>query len=345
MATKKEEEEFLKQEAMAKKIFWTIFGFLIAWILLLIVFHFVIAYDPDKGPDWIQYLRWFFAALVGASTYLLWNIAYWYQKIRAEDKNGRANFNKYGLWYASTITRAPILTVVLLWILTNTSIDIGNEVKLTLKAMNAYVLLGIAFILGYYGRVALSQLDIIAKTFFPKAWAMAVQGFDVAAPKILLLKEKFTFATEPVSDVVWSATPSGTMEAGIGTYTAPKEITRIDEKVIIRASLKNEPSVTGFKEVVLKLFKIDGKENIETDEKDVKYTLKSNIVKDEELAKANWTIVSGGGSLNQSTGKEVTFTPPVLDPKEDKKEVTLEAKITHEGERKAQLVITVNKDK
>lgn len=334
MATSKEVQEFEKQEKKAREIFRNILILLIVWLILLVVF--IVIYGIDSDPKWAEYLQWIFASLIGASSYLLWNVAYWHQKIRLDDKKGRADFFKYSLWYASTMVRAPILTIVLMWILTKTKIELGagtDSINLDFTKLNPYIAIGITFILGYYGRVALSQLDIITKTFFPKAWAMAVQGFEVTAPKILLLKEKFTFTTDPPSDVVWSATPVGSMEADTGIYTAPEDSANENKEVIIRASLKNEPSVTGYKKLTLKTLKIDGKDGITPEDLNVKYTLKSNVIADEELAKATWSVSEG--TLSTNTGKEITFTPPKTT---EKKVITLEAKV---GERTEKMEITL----
>ena len=106
------------------------------------------------------------------------------------------------------------------------------------------VKIGIAFILGFYGRVARKQLDIIAQYLFTRAWALAQMGFEIAvsAPDVILLKDTYTFKTDPVMDVVWTSN-MGTMEADTGTYKAPEDVSAHGKDVFIRLNLEASPQL------------------------------------------------------------------------------------------------------
>jgi hypothetical protein len=347
MTTDKEQQEFNEQEELAKRIFFWRCVWLVVFILGLIIFQFKL-WGLDKEADWVKYLTWLFAALVGSSAYLIWNVGFWYQRIRASDKNKRADFKKYKLWYTSTLLRAPVLAVVLLWILTNLKIDLGGTqagnggvdvgVTINFHELPEIVLLGVAFILGYYGRVAQEQLNIITKAIFPRAYAIANTEFAILAPKVLLLKEKYSFKVEPITDVVWT-TDVGTVDADSGAYIAPDDLAKVDQKATIRAALRSEPSVSQCESVLLKLFKISGKTNLKSAESDVIFTLETRV-DDVKLEEAIWDCEAG--TLSVTKGKEVKFTAPLLNANETEKQVKISAKLKHgEKDYEASEVITV----
>ncbi|MBI5842388.1 MAG: hypothetical protein HZB19_20055 [Chloroflexi bacterium] len=299
----------------------------------------------------LEPLKWVFASLIGATIYLLSEIAQYYSKIddKAEGEN-RDDFKGYTFWYISTLIKAPILTVVVMWLLINLKINVGEGEKLGITVdfskFSDVVKIGIAFILGFYGRVTRKQLDIIAKYLFTRAWALAEQGFEVALPPqgIILLKEKYTFKTDPVTDVVWTANV-GTMEADTGTYTAPDDLSNDGKKVIIRAALKNEPSVTGFKEVELKLFKIKGATEVKSGDK-VSLTVETNMtdkVTENELKAIKWEAPDDASiTFSPNPEKTTEFTAPQVEKKDGGKSVKVKATLTHDNKPySAELTITV----
>jgi hypothetical protein len=210
-------------------------------------------------------------------------------------------------------------------------------------------LTGIAFILGFYGRVTRKQLDILAKYLFTRAWALAEQGFYVEGPAVLLIKEEGTYTTSPSSQVLWSATPTGTINADTGVYKTDS-IGDHDKTVYVRATLKTEPSITSYKEVKLKAVKIKGPTEVIAGSP-VSLSLETKLTDkftDKELQNTVWS--SEDSDINKSVvakkGKGIDFTAPPLGPddKEDKKiKVTAKLAAADKTEYSADITITVKK--
>lgn len=273
------------------------------------------AYDP------VDPLTWVLASLIGAALYLMGQIATYYPKIKEKiDPDYQNDFVGSTYWYASTLLRAPVLTVVIMWLLTNLSVNMGGSdsegLSLDFSKFPDIVNLGIAFILGFYGRVARKQLDVIAKYLFTKAWALAELGFDISTPEEILLGETYTFKTEPKMDVVWSANP-GSIGADSGVYTAPSKFEGGAEQAVVLAYLRSEPSATYVKQVPLKLFRITADKTEADPEASVTLKLEKKLDKFEDkeikLAEAVWTcddtsIITDsnnkGESISIKTGKE-----------------------------------------
>lgn len=321
--------------------------------------------DPAKAVDILKTLaplKWVLASLIGASLYLLGQIANFYPKINEKpDPDNQNDFVNSIYWYISTLLRAPILTVVIMWLLTNLTINMGTPpeaasgttpgtspsdalgIAVNFAKFPDLVQIGIAFILGFYARVARKQLDIITQYLFTRAWAMAQMGFDLAAtsPEVLLLKETYIFKTDPMMDVVWTAT-TGTMEADTGTYKAPEDTSV--KNVIIRAQLRSEPSVTKFKDVKLRLFKITGKaEAAEKETIPLKLETKLDKIGDVavDLKDATWSCDDKKAKLDKSKGIEVNFTAPELAGAAEK---TVKVTATYNGNDTLPFEIKVKKE-
>ncbi len=262
------------------------------------------------------YLTWIFASWAGVCVYLLKMCARRYYKIGDPD----TDFFKYTPWYIINFFRAPLLAIVVMWILTTVDIELGTTGSpgaiLNFKELPSVVLLSIAFILGLYARVCKEQLNLITKAIFPKAWVMAMEEFTVNGPDTLLLKGEVTFTTDPTSDVIWAAT-LGTIDPETGVYQAPSDISTDNRTVIVRASLRNDPSKTNFKEVTLKLFKIEVEGNlIEANVGDsIKLSLipgLSDQVNTADLKDIHWSS-SHGGKFEPTSGSSSTYTVPEID--------------------------------
>jgi len=312
---------------------------------------------PKEKIDSFSPLKWALASLIGAALYLLGQIAVFYPKIsekpEAENQN---DFIKSTYWYIITLIRAPILTMVIMWLLINLKINLGEGeqtgdlgIAVDFSKFNEYVKIGVAFILGFYGRVARKQLDIIAKYLFTSAWTLAEMGFEVAvsSPDVMLLNDTYTFKTDPVMDVVWTAN-IGTMEAGTGTYKSPDDVNDDGKSVVIRAYLKGEPSSTQFKEVTLKLFKITGNTTANPASV-IPLKLEKRIEKIGEdainLDEATWDCDDIKGTFDKNKkGSSINFTAPDLDGAEEKM-VTICVTYKHldEKEYKAELKVKIAK--
>ncbi len=307
----------------------------------------VLALDTKEYKT-LDPLKWALASLIGAVLYLFSQIANFYPKINEKpDADNQNDFVKSTYWYISTLLRAPILAVVIMWLLTNLSIDLGEAsstdgigVAVDFSKFPGIVNIGIAFILGFYGRVARKQLDIIAKYLFTRAWALAEMGFDIstATPDVILLKDTYTFKTDPVMDVVWTSN-IGTMEADTGTYKAPEDAANHDKEVIIRAHLSSEPSVTQFKQIKLKLFKITGNGTAAPKEIiPLKLETKTEKIGEDQVNLAEATWVCDDGQLepkkdNIVKGSEANFTAPELASGVSEKTVKITATYELKGKK------------
>ncbi len=244
----------------------------------------------------LETLSWFFAAIAGVSLYLMDILDNNYAKIRI-DRN--IDFLLYTNWYISTFLRGPIFAVVLLWVLNFFSINLGTSdadvgIGLDISKFDPLLKGGLAFVLGFYSRMARKQMDIIAKTIFARAWVMAEENFTILGPagKTLLLKGSHTFTTDPKVDVVWSADQFGTssgMGAESGTYTAPDDIGFDGKTVTIRAHLKADPSLSNFEVITLRavaINRIDGDE----DREEATLAITSNLIPEESLQNTEWAF-------------------------------------------------------
>ena len=299
----------------------------------------------EKSPaEWEStYLTWVFASLIGICLYLLMHIANLYPKIR-DDKT---DFIAYTYWYLLNLFRGPVLAMVLLWILTNIQINLGTStggqdtvtgVGVVFKDLPDVVLIAVAFILGYYARVSLNEMDIIVKSFFPKAWGLADEDkkniFQVVGPATgtLLLNDQYTFRTDPSSDVIWTLTV-GTIDAETGAYKAPVCLDDDDKHVNIQAALRSDPTKKASKQIVLKLMGISGLTEAKPNE-DVKLTITtklSNVLTENELKKVRWSSDHVDLKMGTGSGKEITITTPDV---HDKTTIKITASLTLQSNKK-----------
>ena len=374
---------------------WWIFIILVAVFIICIFFILAIQYHwwgwfinrNDAQYDSADPLTWVLASLIGATLYLMGQIATYFPKIgEKRDADNQNDFIRSTYWYAATLIRAPILTVVVMWLLINLSVGIGNSTLKETVAVNDntpvaaatasgnapvatatasgnapvatatasgntaadentnngqndtangaatdfgvsvnfanfpdIVNLGIAFILGFYSRVARKQLDILAKYLFTRAWALAEMGYEISAssPDTILLGEAYTFKTEPKMDVVWTAN-IGNVGAESGIYTAPEKAENYNNNVVVLAYLRSEPTSTQAKQFTLKLFRITGNPEIAAGKSaTLKLEKKLEKLGDAaiDLTKASWTcdvpgVITDSDANGEKVGESISFTAP-----------------------------------
>ena len=358
------DDEIKKQEKAAKWLFWVLLALLVVSIFLVMMFQFGwfgitpakgVLYPPaasetasesgtgnttGTGQGGVSpasvgstYLVWLFASWAGITIYLLSTAASRYRKIPVDPDT---DFIRYVFWYIMNFVRAPLLALIILWLLTNININLGSEgtpgAVAEFSNLPPIVLIGIAFILGMYARVSQKQLDIITKAIFPKAWVMAEESFEVVGPDTLLLKDQYTFRTDPASDVTWTASP-GEIDPETGVYKAPESESDVDKLVIVRASLRGDPSKTNHKAVTLKLIQINGPAKIEAPSAMLTIDTKLTETFTEDVLKhVNWE--SSQGSFDPTTGVSTTFT--VTSPADIKvkpvETAKIKAKLTYKGQ-------------
>lgn len=335
------DDECKKQETAARWLFWVLLVLLLGFIFLVMMFQFGwfgitaangILFPPaatdaatgsEEGNTGVTvtsvgstYLVWLFASWAGICVYLLSTAANRFRKIPNDPDT---DFIRYLFWYITNFLKAPLLAIIILWILTNININLGPEgspgVVADFAKLPPIVLIGIAFILGLYARVSQKQLDIITRAIFPKAWVMAEEAFEVVGPNMLLLKDQYTFRTDPASDVTWTASP-GEIDPNTGIYKAPNTESDADKLVIVRASLRSDPSKTSHKAVTLKLLQIMGSTVMDTPS--ARFTIDTKLTDtftQDILKNVKWE--SSEGTFGPASGSSTTFTvtlpkdPPV----------------------------------
>ncbi len=123
------------------------------------------------GGEERRWLEWLLVSLMGVCTYLLWNIAIWYHR-------EGANFIAYRPWYTATAARGPILALVVMVALTSINFQVALPVSEQAGSPTTFdfginfmqategVLLVVAFLLGFYSRLAKDILANIARFIF-----------------------------------------------------------------------------------------------------------------------------------------------------------------------------------
>ena len=192
----------------------------------------------------LQWLDWMLASLAGVLLYIMANVANYYQSsIRSKKyRSGRAkDFIAFTPWYISTIIKAPVIALVVLVFLTNLNIEIAG-LTLDFTSLNPALLLMIAFVLGFYSRVARKQLDHIVKSIFGKAYSEAEEAFTLIPSKATVLFGKTQkFSTSPYTDVTWVAT-AGTIQDGV--YTAPTDPREaVPNKNVLITAVPTDPNI------------------------------------------------------------------------------------------------------
>lgn len=196
-----------------------------------------------------QYLDWLLASLAGGSLFALSSVARFLSRVEAK----KARFRAFTGWYITIVVRGCIIAMVVLWLLTRMNLEVGSGLVIETSKMPSIVLAAIAFILGFYGHVARSQLDEIVRSLFPRAWALANEGFGIRPKEIkVIFGKQVQFRIDPVADVTWSAESLGTVD-GSGLYTAPprSESATPGTRGLVRAALRSDPSISQVATVTL----------------------------------------------------------------------------------------------
>jgi hypothetical protein len=265
-----------------------------------------------------SYFSWWFAAWAGVIVYLLTICASRFAKI---DEDPDTDFIKYTPWYIITFLRAPLLAMVVLWLLININLSLGTSGQgavADFKTLPDIVLVAIAFVLGYYAVLCQKQLDIIIKAIFPKAWVMAEGDFVMKGEDIILLNDNSSFTTNPQTAVTWS-TNVGTIDAKTGVYKASKDLKDLG-KVRVTATLCDDTSISQTIDATLKLFRIN-KINSEKQDQEVYLSVDSRFP-GIDLNKVAWT--SDDVDLKKTTGSTTSFKAPKF---EDKPKVHVDASV------------------
>jgi len=218
---------------------------------------------PKAGAKWtgpyqqppLQWLDWLLISLCGVLLYLLASAAYY--RVR-----GNTRFSDFAWWYVATIVKGPIVAFIILLFLTQVSVDItGLSIDLT-KPDTATVLLVVAFILGFYSRVAREQLNQIVKALFPKAYGIAEEQFNIVPGKAnVQFGQTAQFGTSKAVEVIW-LTSTGKIDDK-GLFTAPSATEAHAGDAIRITAVPKDPNVpTASALATLVAFSIVGKDKL-----------------------------------------------------------------------------------
>jgi hypothetical protein len=295
--------------------------------LLYFAFHLWLL-DPSKPMSWYavrsdsarsqRALDWLLWSLAGTLVYLLVEAGYHYTAIQENAKKGSLSFSypvsfiEKTPWNLVTLVRGPIIAVVILFFFNAGALELtgptGDKAfSFVFSELDHPVTLLLAFVLGFYSRVAREVLNGIVKTLFAKAWAEAYGDFKIEPSDTkVVLGETMVFKTTPATEVVWAAS-LGTIDA-TGKYTAPKEPEHCGKAVITAVSTGTQ-SLARSATVTLVPFEITGPTKVELGEKDYTY----GVTKKPDGGKAiEWSISPdpAGGKIN-SAG---VYTTPAQAP-------------------------------
>lgn len=303
--------------------------------------------DPTKPMSWYpvrsdsarseRALDWLLWSLAGTLVYLLVEVGHHYPSIKENAKKGSPSYSypvsfiEKTPWNLVTLIRGPIIAVVILFFFNAGNLQLtgptGDKAfSFVFSELDHPVTLLLAFVLGFYSRVAREVLNGIMKTLFSKAWAEAYGDFKIEPSDAkVVLGETIVFKTTPTTEVVWAAS-LGTIDA-TGKYDAPKERKHCGAKAVITAVSTGTSSIARSATVTLVPFKIEGLKEVELGPEEMQYAYSVSPAVDVD----EWTIspVDGGGCIDKKTG---TYTAPSKDDAKTEK-VTITATKTEAGQK------------
>ena len=342
----KDPHDYINRQSNRAKwlIRWFVAGLVITAVLYF-AFH-LWWFNPAEPGKWYavtsdsarsqRALDWVLWSLAGTLVYLLVEAGRHYQAIGENARKGSTSssypisFIEKTPWNLVTLIKGPIIAVVLLFFFNAADLKLtkGTEPAFSFdfSKLDHPVTLLLAFVLGFYGRVALEVLNSIMKTLFAKPWAEAYGSFKIEPSDAkIVLGETMMFKTTPTTDVVWAAS-LGTIDA-TGKYDAPKEREHCGAKAVITAVSTGTSSIARSATVTLVPFKIEGLKEVELGSEEMQYAYSVSPAVDVD----EWTIspVDGGGRIDKKTG---TYTAPSKDDAKTEK-VTITATKTEEGQK------------
>ena len=148
-----------------------------------------------------------------------------YQEMRRRSRSDDY-LERYKPQYYSYLLRSPFISLTILWVLSAANFNIAG-VSLVLSDINETVLVSLAFILGYFNRVATTQLNLIVAAIFKDAWNRTVRNIDIdPCDKVIKYGGVYNFNVIPDVKVKWSILSQpqiGTIDIATGMYIAPPQ--------------------------------------------------------------------------------------------------------------------------
>ncbi|MEL4894958.1 hypothetical protein [Crocosphaera sp. Alani8] len=199
----------------------------------------------SNNKKWVEVICW---TLFGTLLYLIQQTAEYRLRVdnkikedknnqgnednqEGEDKGNEANkrraenyLQRHKRQYYSFLLRGPFISLSILWVLNASNLNIAGF-SLQLSEISPKVLVSLAFILGYFNRVAISQLNLIVSAIFKDAWDQTVRNIDIdpCAEKVEY-GSYCNFSVIPDVKVQWSILShpkTGTIDAATGMFIAP----------------------------------------------------------------------------------------------------------------------------
>jgi len=127
--------------------------------------------------------------------------------------------------------------------LTNTDFSFPG-VDSNFGELQAQVLFMIAFVLGFYSRVAREQLNLIVKSIFGKAYSKTEEVFSVTPRKSeVVFGANETFTTSPTTEVTWMASAGKISTDGV--FDAPKagEKDAVSGSSVLITAVPTDPNI------------------------------------------------------------------------------------------------------
>ncbi len=243
-----------RQSKRARLLLWMFVLGLLLTIFFYVAAHLQVQGEAPKALQWVtvsstsewqaRALDWVLWSLAGTLVFLLLEVANHYPAIW--NQSGKAtqppSFEEYTPWYLANLIRGPIIAVVILFFFDAADLRLTGPgdttgVSFVMKGLDHRVTLLLAFVLGFYSRVARRVLDGIVRSLFGRAWAEAHEEFEIEpAEKVVALGGVTLVRTKPATDVIWAAS-LGTVDA-TGKYTAPESGEYAGATVVITAVSK-----------------------------------------------------------------------------------------------------------
>ncbi len=316
-------KELLEAEkSRGKWIFGLAVTVLIISVLAYLALHFwIFGGQPFTGPlKWYQVNTssglnqrawdWGLWSVFGTTIFIMTEVTKYYQRLPASIRKGAKQkeyppfFTDLTPWYITTFIRGPFIALAILLFLNAANLNLtgtsasDQAIKFNFSQLDHRATLLLAFVLGYYHRVARNVLDGIVRSLFSRAWAEANQQFNIT-PKDskMVLGETILFFTEPRMDVIWAAS-AGAIDDN-GKFTAPTGAEFSGTNIVITAVTKDTNRLTSSASVTLVPFIIEGPTEIELKDQPVQYSYSVNPVP----ADISWSLSPlGVGTIEATSG-------------------------------------------
>jgi hypothetical protein len=266
----------------------------------------------QRGLDWVLW------SILGTLIFIFSEIEKYYREIYPYAKKGARTgayppgFVEFSPWYLLTFLRGPFISLVILLFFNTANFNLTgtgatDAISFKFSELDHRATLLLAFVLGYYHRVARQVLDDIVAALFSGAWGKVFGSKIDPEEAKLVLGQSMVFKTTPPEEVIWSAS-LGKIDAD-GKYTAPSEPEHSGSTAVITAIPKGKKWALRPARITLVPFSIEGPAEVEY--KVDSTTQTAYFVKPVQEG-VKWSIspADGGGSIDPDSG---VYTSPLKD--------------------------------